>query len=160
MEPAPRVRARNESGIDTREAVMTIQDNGGAVRRAVYAALGLMAVGLGIIGVFVPGLPTTVFVIAASYLFARSSPQLEAWLERNRWLGPSLQRFRQTRGMPRTAKALALVTMWTGLGISLPVLAAVGPGVQLLVLAMGVVGTVTILFFVRTTVARQPLILS
>ena len=69
---------------------------------------------MAIIGVFVPGLPTTVFVIAASYLFARSSPRLERWLERNRWLGPPLQRFRQTRGMPRKSKVLALASMWTG----------------------------------------------
>ena len=58
--------------------------------KPLYASLGVVSVALGIIGVFVPGLPTTVFVIAASYLFARSSPRLERWLEGNRWLGPSL----------------------------------------------------------------------
>ena len=59
-----------------------------AARRILFAALGMLSVTLGIVGVFVPGLPTTVFVIAASYLFARSSPTLERWLEGNRWLGP------------------------------------------------------------------------
>jgi uncharacterized membrane protein YbaN (DUF454 family) len=130
------------------------------IRRALFAVLGIFSVALGIIGVFVPGLPTTVFVIAASYLFARSSPTLEAWLERNRWLGPSLQGFRETRGMPRRSKALALVSMWTGLGISIHALAAVGVASQLFVLSLGLVGTVTILFYVRTTAVRQSLILS
>jgi uncharacterized membrane protein YbaN (DUF454 family) len=71
-----------------------------------------------------------------------------------------LRQFRETRGMPRKAKALALVWMWTGLAISLHAMAALGPGVQLAMLTMGLLGTVAILFFVRTTAGRQPLILS
>jgi uncharacterized membrane protein YbaN (DUF454 family) len=139
---------------------MTITFAPDRVRRAAFAALGVLCVALGIIGVFVPGLPTTEFIIGASYLFARSSPALEGWLERNRWLGPPLRRFRETRGMPRKAKALALVSMWTGVGISTYMLATAGIGVQLFVLTMGAIGTVTILFLIRTTAGRQPLILS
>jgi len=130
------------------------------IRRAAFAALGVLCVVLGIVGVFLPGLPTTEFIIAASYLFARSSPALEGWLERNRWLGPPLRRFKETRGMPRKAKALALASTWTGVGISTYMLATAGIGAQLLVLTMGAIGTVTILFFVRTTAGRQSLILS
>jgi uncharacterized membrane protein YbaN (DUF454 family) len=130
------------------------------VRRVIFAALGLLCVVLGIIGVFVPGLPTTEFILAASYLFARSSPTLGGWLERNRWFGPSLRRFRESGGMPRRSKALALASMWTGIGISVHLLTTAGVAVQLLVVALGVVGSVTMLFFVRTTPERQPLILS
>jgi uncharacterized protein len=104
---------------------------------------------LGIIGVFVPGLPTTEFVLAASYLFSRSSPALEGWLERNRWFGTLLRRFKETRGMSREAKVLALAWTWTGIGISVYMLAARGVGVQLLLVALGLIGTVTILFFGR-----------
>ena len=139
---------------------MSLNTGARTFRRALYATLGVVAVALGIIGVFVPGLPTTEFIIAASYLFARSSPRLEGWLEGNRWFGPMLRRFRETRGMPLRAKALALAWTWTGLGISLYALAAASVGIQLFVLTMGLVGTMTILFVVRTTVARQPLILS
>ena len=130
------------------------------LRSVVFTTLGLICAALGVIGVFVPGVPTTEFILAASYLFSRSSPALEGWLERHRWLGPPLRRFRETRGMPRKAKALALVSMWTGLGISLHALAEVGIGLQVAVLTMGLTGTFTILFVVRTTAARQPLILS
>lgn len=129
-------------------------------RRVVFATLGVIAVALGIIGVFVPGLPTTEFVLAASYLFARSSPRLDAWLHGHRWLGPSLRRFTQTRGMPLKAKAVSLASMWTGIGISTYALAATGPIVQVAVVSMGVMGTLSLLIFVRTTGARQPLILS
>jgi uncharacterized membrane protein YbaN (DUF454 family) len=130
------------------------------IRRGVFASLGVLCVALGIVGIFVPGLPATEFILAASYLFSRSSPALEGWLERHRWLGPLLRHFRETGAMPRKAKVFALVSMWTGLGISLHALAALGSGVQLAMFTMGVVGTVTILFFVRTTAGRQPLILS
>lgn len=130
------------------------------VRRALFAALGLLSVALAIVGVFVPGLPTTVFVIAASYLFARSSPALESWLERHRWFGPSLRRFRETRGMPAKSKVCALISMWAGVSVSVRALADVGLAVQMPVLMLAVIGTATILFYVRTTAARQSLILS
>ena len=77
------------------------------VRRALYATLGVFAVALGVIGVFVPGLPTTEFIIAASYLFARSSPRLHGWLEGNPLFGPLLRRFRGMRWMPQRRKPLA-----------------------------------------------------
>jgi uncharacterized membrane protein YbaN (DUF454 family) len=139
---------------------MNLNTGATTFRRALFATLGVFAVVLGIIGVFVPGLPTTEFLIAASYLFARSSPRLSGWLDGNRWFGPMLRRFRETRGMPLKAKAVALAWMWSGLGISLYVLATAGMVIQLFVLTMGLVGTTAILFVVRTTAARQPLILS
>ena len=118
--------------------------------KPLYASLGVVSVALGIIGAFVPGLPTTVFVIAASYLFARSSPRLERWLEGNRWLGPPLQRFRQTRSMARSSKVVALASMWTGLGLSVYALAGIAVGAQMLAVALGVVGSAAILFAVRS----------
>ena len=62
--------------------------------------------------------------------------------------------------MPRKVKALSLASMWTGIGISTYALAASGPAAQIAVVSSGVMGTVSIVFFVRTTGARQPLILS
>ena len=128
--------------------------------KTLYVALGVLSLALAIVGVFVPGIPTTEFVLAASYLFARSSPRLQRWLESNRWLGPSLRRFRETRGMPRQAKLIALASMWTGLGLSIYALSSVGAAAQIGAALLGVIGTGTILFVVRTTAARQSLILS
>ena len=139
---------------------MTITTDRAAVLRLILGSLGVLCVALGIIGVFVPGLPTTEFLLAASYLFARSSPRLEHWLESNRWFGPSLRRFRETRGMPRRTKMLALLSMWVGLSLSIYMLASVGVGAQIAAALLGVIGTGTILFLVRTTAGRQSLILS
>jgi len=87
--------------------------------KTLFVALGVLSLTMGIVGIFVPGIPTTEFVLAASYLFARSSPRLQHWLESNRWFGPTLRRFRETRGMPRKTKMLAIASMWIGLGASM-----------------------------------------
>ena len=139
---------------------MTITTERPAIGRVLLASLGVVCIALGVIGVFVPGLPTTEFVLAASFLFARSSPRLQHWLESNRLFGPTLMRFRETRGMPRKAKMLALTSMWMGICVSIYALAGVGVGAQIAVAMLGLMGTGTILFAVRTTAARQSLILS
>jgi uncharacterized membrane protein YbaN (DUF454 family) len=139
---------------------MTITADRLAIGRVILASLGVVCIAVGVVGVFVPGLPTTEFVLAASFLFARSSPRLQHWLESNRWFGPTLRRFRETRGMPRKTKMLALASMWIGLGVSIYALASVGVGAQIAAAMLGLMGTGTILFVVRTTAARQSLILS
>jgi uncharacterized membrane protein YbaN (DUF454 family) len=94
------------------EMIMNLGTARSLVHRALFPALGVISVVLAFVGVFVPGLPTTIFVIAASYLFARSSPTLESWLPRNRWFGLTLRRFAEGRGMPLKSKVIALASMW------------------------------------------------
>jgi uncharacterized membrane protein YbaN (DUF454 family) len=113
------------------------------LRRGVYAVLGVILVGIGAVGVVVPGLPTAIWLMAASFFFARSSPKLEARLIRNRFFGPYLKYVDRPAHMPRSAKVSASVLMcgsvlismtllalsgslgW-GLGLGLPIAAAVG----------------------------------
>jgi hypothetical protein len=120
------------------------------MKRVVFAALGWCAVGLAFAGVFVPGLPTTVFVIAASWLFARSSPKFDGWLRANRWFGPALRRFQETGGMTRPMKAAALTSMWVVIALSSLPLAAVHAAGALVTVGLGGAGTVAIVYGVRT----------
>jgi uncharacterized membrane protein YbaN (DUF454 family) len=129
---------------------MNIRTASTTLRRALVAGLGVVSATLGLIGVFVPGLPTTVFAIAAAYLFARSAPGLEQRLWQNRWLGPSLRRFAETGGMTLRSKTFALASMWAGLAVSCLALAGVSVVLQATTIALGAVGTATILFYVRT----------
>ncbi|MBL9091209.1 MAG: YbaN family protein [Planctomycetaceae bacterium] len=94
------------------------------LRRAVFASAGVTFVGIGAIGVFVPGLPTVIWLMAASYFFARSNPQLEAKLIRNRFFGPYLIYLDRPATMPRRAKVSATLLMWGSVGLSLAMMAA------------------------------------
>lgn len=94
----------------------------GSLRRTLYAATGVVCVGIGAVGVFVPGLPTTIWLMAASYLFLRSHPRLEAKLVRNRFFGPYLVYLDHPARMPRRAKVVATAMMWTSVSASLGLL--------------------------------------
>jgi uncharacterized membrane protein YbaN (DUF454 family) len=73
--------------------------------------VGLLSVGVGIAGVFIPGLPTTVFLLIAAWCFARSSPRFRAWLLGHRLLGPPVTAWHEHRAIPRRAKILAVAMM-------------------------------------------------
>lgn len=94
--------------------------------RLIYAALGLLSVGLGILGAILPGLPTTIFLIIASYLLTRSCPWLEQKIMGLAIFKPFLPFVRGERGMPRKAKITALAMMWTCVSISVVMLAQQG----------------------------------
>jgi uncharacterized protein len=119
--------------------------------KGVYLVLGWCAVGLAIAGAMLPGLPCTVFVLAASYCFSRSSPRFERWLREHRWLGPPLQRFSAGGGLPASAKRAAVAAMWIAILVSSTALAAVHWAAAAALIGLGVVGTVSIVFGVRTT---------
>lgn len=114
--------------------------------RHLCVALGCVCVGVGTVGIFLPGLPTTIFLLAASALFARSSPRLERWLDDQPRLGPFLRQARDGR-MPVRARVASIVVVWAAIGVSF---AAGGMRSQLCsvsLLAAGVVGTAAILVF-------------
>jgi hypothetical protein len=84
------------------------------MQRSVFLVLGLAFTGLGIVGAFLPLLPTTVFLIVAAACFARSSPRLEAWILEHRQFGPLVQAWRENGAIPPRAKALAVAGMSLG----------------------------------------------
>jgi uncharacterized protein len=101
---------------------------------------GLVAVGLGGLGIIVPGLPTTVFFIVAASCFARSSPRFEAWVLGLPRIGPMVRDHRAGLGMPRRAKGWALATMWLFVGLS-AFLVRSRPVIAAVILAVALVGT-------------------
>ena len=122
-----------------------------SLRRWLLAALGVACVGLAAVGVVVPGLPTTVFLIAATWLFTRSCPWLEEKLVRHRVFAPFQAYLEPDARLPRRARAVALAAMWTAIAVSGVVLLRGGPDgalrwfVPAVVVVAGVVGTVVIL---------------
>lgn len=86
----------------------------GRMARLGWLILGLLLVGIGFIGIFVPLLPTTDFLLLALPCFARSSPRLEAWLLNHPRFGPDLRAWRNERAVPRHAKIAACIGMALG----------------------------------------------
>lgn len=87
------------------------------MKRNLFFAGGVVAVGLGIAGIALPLLPTTPFLLLAAFLFARSSPAHYDRLLGHRVLGPYVRDWVEKRGLTRRAKARALVLLW---GVLLP----------------------------------------
>ncbi|QIG79072.1 YbaN family protein [Stakelama tenebrarum] len=85
--------------------------------RALWLALGFVLVGIGLVGLFVPLLPTADFLILALPCFARSSPRLEAWLLRHPRFGPGLRAWRSRRAVSAHGKIAACVGMASGFAL-------------------------------------------
>ena len=80
---------------------------------------GMICVGLGAIGILLPGLPTTPFLLLAAYCFARSSEHFHNWLLNHRWFGSYVRNFEEGRGMTRHAKAATLLVTWLSFGVTI-----------------------------------------
>ena len=81
--------------------------------RLLWVLLGSLSVGMGVIGIFVPGWPTTIFLIIASYFYIRSSEKLYNWLMNNKILGIYLKNYYSGKGMPLKAKIFSILMMWS-----------------------------------------------
>lgn len=116
------------------------------LRRGVLVAAGILCVGLGVVGVVVPVLPTTPFLLLAAACFLRSSERLHRWLLGNRVFGEYLRRYRNGEGLPLGSKVTTLVVLWATLAVS--AFAAIPDGLwwaRLLLLVVGVGVTIHIL---------------
>lgn len=111
--------------------------------RWLLAAAGMLCVGLAAVGVVLPGMPTTVFLIMAAWCFTRSCPWLEERLVRAPLFRPFQPYLEPGAPMPLRARVVALVAMWTAIITSVVILDA-GLAVSGGLLAAGAVGSVVI----------------
>ncbi len=112
---------------------------------------------LAAIGVVVPVMPTVIFLLAASYLFTRSFPQLEQWLIRNRFFAPFHGYLDGTVIMPIRIRIVSIIGMWVSIAISGSVLFWNQQPFWIIgaVIAAGFVGTWFIWRFRRTIANRK-----
>ncbi len=85
--------------------------------RALWLILGCVMLALGVIGAFLPVMPTTIFLILAVGCFSRSSPRLERWLLDSPTYGPSLRAWREQGAVSRKGKLYASLGMVVGYGL-------------------------------------------
>jgi hypothetical protein len=129
------------------------------VRRWLLVLAGVISAGLGALGAVLPGLPTTVFLLLASYCFARSCPWLEQRLLRNRLFAPYMAYIDGGRPLSRKAKATAIASVWIAVSISLALLYSGGglqPWFAIVAGIAAIVGTFAIWTDMATRMLRVP----
>lgn len=104
-----------------------------------YLILGVILAGIGFLGIFLPLLPTTIFLILASACFMRSSPKANEWLRNHKWLGAYLRNHQDKTGLTIKSKIIYIVILWLSISFSAMVLTKdFGIQVILFIIAVGV----------------------
>ena len=91
----------------------------GRLWKLLLIACGTLCVALGVIGIFLPIMPTTVFLLMAAACYARSSERFYQRLLNQRFLGSYIRNHREGRGMKRRDKTVTLVLLWIGIGATI-----------------------------------------
>jgi uncharacterized membrane protein YbaN (DUF454 family) len=89
------------------------------VRKALLIFLGTVCVGLGVLGMFLPLMPTTVFLLLAAYCYSHSSERFHGWLLNNRWCGDYLRNYKSGRGISMRQKISTISILWASIGFSI-----------------------------------------
>lgn len=88
------------------------------IKKSIFISLGVLATAIGIIGIIVPVLPTTPFLLLAAFLFSRSSERFLHWLCTNRLCGRYIDNYRKGLGLPLLQKILTILVLWLTIGLS------------------------------------------
>ena len=86
--------------------------------RAMLIIVGTVSLALGLIGIFVPVLPTTPFLLLAAACYARGSLRFYRWLIQNRLFGAYIRNYREGKGLPIKLRAPTLNTLWITIGLT------------------------------------------
>ena len=90
----------------------------GSVRKGVYFIIGSISLAAGVLGVFLPVLPTTPFVLLSAWCFFRSSEKIYQWVISNETFGPTIENYQEGRGITRKTKIKAIGMMWLTISLS------------------------------------------
>lgn len=88
------------------------------LKKILLILCGWAAVGLGILGVVLPILPTTPFLLVAAACFVRSSERFYDWLLNNRWFGDLFRNYKTRQGIPLKVKIIAICMLWLAISYS------------------------------------------
>ena len=103
-----------------------------------FIGLGSLLVAVGVLGIFLPLLPSTVFFLMAAGCYGKSSPGAYRWLTTNRWFGKELREYREEKGATVRSKVLSITMLWIGIGLSGYLIGNPWIQLPLVVVALGV----------------------
>lgn len=88
-------------------------------KRLLYLIVGWVSLVLGIIGIILPLLPTTPFILLSAWCFSQSSVRFHNWLKAHKFFGPMLENWQSDKGIPRKSRNRAIIFMWCGMSLSI-----------------------------------------
>lgn len=122
--------------------------------KSLYVLGGTISLCLGIIGIVVPGLPTTPFLLLTAMLYAKSSRRLYLWLIHNRYLGPYILEYQRNKGLTKQHKIFIILLMWTMILISVLLFIPVTI-IKIIVILAGFTGSYVVGMVVPTAIIQR-----
>ena len=113
-------------------------------KKLAYLALGTVSLALGIIGIILPILPTTPFILLTAYCYYRGSPRFHTWLVSHPKLGPIVEEYSDGHGMTKRSKQKAILMTWAAVLVT-SVFILDTFQLRALVIGLAVIGTLVIL---------------
>jgi len=110
LESRTAVKKNREGGLDRGSKKVSEKSN--RLLRWILVSLGTLFVGLGILGIFLPLLPTTPFLLLAAACYVRSSKRFYHWLLNNKWFGSYIKNYKEKKRIPLKAKILSISLLW------------------------------------------------
>ena len=107
-------------------------------KRIFYLLLGWFSLITGIIGIFLPLLPTTPLVLLAAWCFSKSSERFHTWLLNHKFFGPIVNDWQSNDGIPRKSRNRAIIFMWLGMAISILMVSRFWATIGLVCIGIGV----------------------
>ena len=136
-----------ELSISEEEVRLELKKN--RIVRVFYMLGGSISLVLGVIGIFVPGLPTTPFVLLSAALYAKSSEKLYNLLLENKYLGPRIKDYQRQKGVTLKGKYRIIALMLTMVLVSSLLILKIFM-LRIIIISAGVIGAIVVRFFVPT----------
>ncbi|HBT86313.1 MAG TPA: DUF454 domain-containing protein [Porphyromonadaceae bacterium] len=140
----------------TYEAVFTIKDKElksqikkNRIVRTLFIIGGTLSLALAILGIIVPGLPTTPFALLSAFLYAKSSSRLYNWLMNSKVLGPRIRSYQKRNGVTKKGK-IGIIIFMTSMVLFSSFVVIKDIPLRMVILSLGLVGAIVVWFFVPT----------
>ncbi|HNM78959.1 MAG TPA: YbaN family protein [Tepidiformaceae bacterium] len=117
--------------------------------RWTFISLGSLLVAVGVLGIFLPLLPSTVFFLMALGCYGKSSPSAYRWMTTNRLFGQNLREYREEKGATVRTKVVSLLWLWGGIGLSEYFIDNLWIRLTLIAIALGVSAHLVLLRTIR-----------
>jgi len=115
----------------------------------IYFILGSLSLGIGILGIFIPGLPTTPFLLLSAWCYFRSSERLYIWISNHKVFGKFISEYQKDKSLSKQTKVFSLILMWLMISVSI-IFFVEKLWVQIIIAIHGMIGTYVMGFKIKT----------